>query len=100
MPAAIRCDQHVGLFRPPTAGLVGEGRVVVLKDWFDHRPGGLDGDFAGEKRAITGHGVVQEPFVGRFRSSLFFEQVKFSLVAHELLPCAFDASGEGNGGTG
>ena len=88
MPATVRCDQDISLFRPPSAALVGKRSEVGLKDWLDHRPGGLDRVFTGEERAVAGHGVAQEPLVGRFLSRLFFDQVEFSLVADELLPCA------------
>ena len=74
--------------------------MVGLKDWLDHRPGGLNRVLTGEERAVAGHGVAQEPLVGRFRSRLFFKQIEFALVADELLPGALDASGEGDGGTG
>ena len=74
--------------------------MVGLEDRLDHRPGGLNRVLTGEERSVAGHGVAQEPLVGRFLSRLFFDQVEFSLVADELLPCALDASGEGDGGTG
>ena len=74
--------------------------MMVLKDWIDHRPGGLNRVLTGEKRAVAGHGVAQEPLVGRFLARLFIEQVKLALVADELLAGALDASGQGNGGAG
>jgi len=74
--------------------------VVGLKDWIDHRPGGLDRVFTGEERSIAGHGVAQKPLVGRFLYRRLFEQVEFSLVPDELLPCELDASGEGDGRAG
>ena len=43
------------------------------KDWLDHRPGGLNRVLTGEQRAVTGHGVAQEPLVGWFFSWLFFD---------------------------
>ena len=73
---------------------------MVRKDRLDHRPGGLNRVLTSEERAVASHGVAQQPLVGRFLSRLFFEQIKLSLVANELLPCALDASGEGDGGTG
>ena len=86
MPAAIGCDYGIGLFRSPGAALVGAGPVVGPEDWLDHRPGGLNCVLTGEQRAVADHGVAQEPLVGRFFSRLFFEHVKFFLVADELLP--------------
>ena len=62
--------------------------MVVVEDGLDHGPGGLDGVLAGEERAVTGHGVAQEPLVGRFLAGLFFDEVEFSLVADELFPRA------------
>ena len=73
--------------------------MMVLKDWIDHRPCCLNCVLTGEERSIAGHGVAQEPLVGRFLSRLFFDQVEFSLLANELLPGALDASGEGDGGS-
>jgi hypothetical protein len=73
---------------------------VRLKNWIDHRPGGLDRVLTHEERAIAAHGVTQEPLVGRFLSRLFFRQVELALVADELLARALDARGEGDGGVG
>jgi hypothetical protein len=39
VPTAVRSDNRVSLFRPPTSAPVGAGLVVSLKDWVDHRPG-------------------------------------------------------------
>ena len=100
VPAAIRSDDRVSLFRPPSAALVGASPVVGLKDWIDHRPGGLYRVFTGEERSIAGHGVAQKPLVGRFLCRPFFEQVELSLVPDELLPCDLDASGQGDGRAG
>ena len=72
--------------------------MVVLQDRVDHRPGGLNRVLTGEERAVAGHGVAQKPLVGRFLSRLFINQVELALVADELLACALDASGEGDGG--
>ena len=71
----------------PNCQFVGAGTLVVRKDRLDHRPGGLNRVFTGEERAVASHGVGQEPLVGRFLARLFFEQVEFSLVADEVLPC-------------
>ena len=97
VPTAVRSDDRVSLFRPPTAALVGASPVVRFKDRLDHRPGGLDRVLAGEERSIAGHGVAQKPLVGRFLSRLFFEQVELSLVPDKLLPGELDARGEGDG---
>ena len=74
-------------FGPQLSAPVGSNPVVRLKDWIDHRPGGLDRVLTGEERSIAGHGVAQKPLVGRFLSRLFFEQVELSLLPDELLPC-------------
>ena len=71
--------------------------VVRLEDWTDHRPRGLDRVLTGEERSIAVHGVAQKPLVGHFLSRLFFEQVELPLLTDELLPCDFNASGEGEG---
>jgi hypothetical protein len=34
--------------------------VVRVKDWINHRPGGLNCVLTGEERAIAGHGVSQQ----------------------------------------
>jgi hypothetical protein len=71
---------------------------VVLKDWVDHRPGGLNRVLTGEKRAVAGHGVTQKPLVRPFLSRPLITQVELTLVADELLSRALDASSEGYGG--
>ena len=73
--------------------------MMGLKNRIDHRPGGLNRVFTGEKRSIAGHGITQKPLVGCFLSRLFFDQVEFSLVPDEFLAGALDASGDSNGGT-
>ena len=76
----------MSLFRPRATAFGGRTppQRWLSKDWLDHRPGRLNGDFTVEQSAVAGHGVIIEkpPFVGRFLSRLFFEQVAFSLVAH------------------
>ncbi len=74
--------------------------MVRLEDWIDHRPRGLDRVLTGEERSIAVHRVAQKPLVGHFLSRLFFEQVELSLLTDELLPCDFNASGEGDGRVG
>ena len=74
--------------------------MVVLEDGIDHRPSGLNCILTGEERSVAGHGVAQESFIGRLFSRFLFDQVELALVADELLPCALDASGEGDGGAG
>jgi len=73
---------------------------VCIKDRVDHRPGGLNRILTGEKRAIAGYGVTQEPRIGCFLSRLFFQQVEFALVTDELLAGALDTRGKGDGGIG
>ena len=72
--------------------------IVVLKDRGDHRPGGLNRVLTGEKRAVAGHGVAQEPLVRRFLSRPFIDQLELALVTDELLSRALDARSEGDGG--
>jgi hypothetical protein len=69
-----------------------------LKNGIDDRPGGLNRILAAEERSVAGHGIAQKPLVGRLFSRLFVDQVEFPLIADELLACALNASGEGNGG--
>jgi hypothetical protein len=39
--------------------IVGKGEPGTgLKNWIDHRPGGLDSILAGEERSIARHGVA------------------------------------------
>ena len=52
---------------------VGVNTTMRFQHWIDHRPSGLHRILAGEERAIAGHGVTQEPFVGRFLSGLLFK---------------------------
>src|SRR5487761_2508930 len=76
------------------AALVGLNPVMLRQDRIDHRLGSLDRIFPGEQRAIAGHGVAEQAFVGRFLFRLLVNQVEFALVADELLPRAFDAGGK------
>jgi len=100
VPASVRCDERVSLFRTPAARLVAKRAGVGIKDWIDHRPGGLNRVLAGEECAIAGHGVTQQPLAGCFLPRLFFQQVELALVADELLAGALDARGQGDGGVG
>src|SRR5512135_458500 len=100
VPVAVCCDERISLFRSPATAFVGAGPAGGLKDRVDHRPGGLNRVLSGEERSIASHGISQKPLVGRFLSRLLFNQIEFLLVSDELLPCAFDASGEGDGGAG
>jgi hypothetical protein len=59
--------------------------VVLLEDWIDHRPSGLDCVLTSKERSIADHGVAQEPLVGRFLPRPLFEKVELALLAHELL---------------
>ena len=83
-------NASIGLFRSPTAALVGTNAVVFLKNGIDHRPGGFDRILAGEERTVAGHRVTEEPLVGGFLSRLFFSQIEFSLIADEFLSRALD----------
>lgn len=72
--------------------------MVIFEDWIDYCPGGFERVFTREERSVTGHGVAQKPFVGRFFSRLFFGQVKLSLLADELFSWKLYASSERNCG--
>ena len=59
VPKAVRSNDRVSLFWSPAVASVKASLVVFLKDWIDHRPGGLDRVFTGEERSIADHGVAQ-----------------------------------------
>src|SRR5450759_334800 len=84
VPTAVRSDNRISLFRPPTSAPVGASLVVPLKDWVDHRPGGLHRVLTSEECSIAAQGVAQEPLVGRFLSRPFLEKVELSLLPDEL----------------
>ena len=65
------------------------------KNWLDHRPGGFNRILTGKQRAVTGHGICQEPRIGCFLFRMFIKQIKFLLIADELLAYAFNASSKG-----
>ncbi len=50
MPMAVWSDERVSLFWPPTVALVRANPVMVLKDWVDYRPCGLNRVLTGESR--------------------------------------------------
>jgi hypothetical protein len=68
--------------------------VVGLKDWIDHRPGGLNCVLTGEECTIADQGIAQKPLVGRFLSRPFFKQVELSLLPDELIPRELDAASD------
>ena len=74
--------------------------MVGIKNWLNHRPSGLNCFLTSEECAVAGHGIAQQPLIGRFFTRLLFDQIEFSLVAEELLSCTLDASGQRDGGTG
>src|SRR5512143_3842817 len=100
VPVAVCCDERISLFRSPAAAFVGAGPAGGLKDRLDHRPGGLNRVLSGEERSVARQGISQKPLVGRLLSRLLCNQVELLLGSEELLPCAFDASGQGDGGAG
>src|ERR1039458_2126564 len=100
VPTAVRSDNRVSLFRPPTSTPVGASLVVPLKDRVNYRPGGLHRILTSEQCSVACKGVAQEPLVGRFLSRPFLEQVELSLLPDELLPGEFDASCDGDGRVG
>jgi hypothetical protein len=76
---------------------------MLREDGIDHRPGGLDGLdglLPGEQRAVTGHGVAEQPLVRGLPVELRVEQQQLALIADELLAGALDARGEGDRGVG
>ena len=73
---------------------------MVRQNRIDHRPGRLDRVLAGEQRAVAGHGVAEQPFVGRPLVRLHVEQIQLALVADELLAGPLHPSGQRDGGTG
>jgi hypothetical protein len=85
MPAAIRGNDRISLFRTPSVSLVRANPVVNFEDRIDHRPSCFNRVLAREECAVAGHGVAQKPFVGRFLSGPFFQQVKLSLLSDEIL---------------
>src|SRR5579863_1938497 len=70
VPAAIRSDERVSLFRAPCAAPVTANPVMVLEDSIHHFPCGFNGVFAGEERPVALHGISQKPFVRRFLARL------------------------------
>ena len=91
MPTSARRNHRVRLFRPPTPALVGQRPVMLLQDRIDHGPGCFHGVFAGEERAVAGHGVAEQSLVRGFLPKQFFAQVKLALVADEIFSGALDA---------
>src|SRR5664279_6650588 len=67
VPTAVRSDNRVSLFRPPTSAPVGASLVVPLKDRVNYRPGGFHRVLASEECSIAAQGVAQEPPVGLSR---------------------------------
>ena len=96
---AVWLDERIGLFWPPTASLIEANAMVLLKNRIDHGPGRFDRVFAGEERAVAGHGIAEEALVRGFFSRLFFDHVKLFLVAHELLAGGLHTRGQRYGGT-
>ena len=68
MPAAVRSDDCISLFRTPSVSLVRTNPVVGFEDGIDHRPGGFHCVFPREQRTVASHGVAQKPLVGSFPS--------------------------------
>jgi hypothetical protein len=72
MPAAVRGDDRIRLFRTPAAALVRTNPVMGFEDWIDHRPSSFHRIFPCEERAVAGHGIAQKSLVGRFLSRPLF----------------------------
>jgi hypothetical protein len=58
MPAAIRSDDRISLFRTPGVSLVRANPVVIFEDRIDHGPSGFHRVLAREERTVAGHGVA------------------------------------------
>jgi hypothetical protein len=65
VPATVWGNELVGLHRSPGAGLVGVRSVVGHEDGIYDLPGSLDRVLPGEEPAVTGHGIAEQPLVGR-----------------------------------
>src|SRR5260221_12905040 len=100
VPATVRRDERVGLFRSPRAALVWNRPRMVFEDGIDGRPRGFDRVPAREERAVAAQGVAQQTLVGRLGSDQLFDQIQLSLVANELFARALDASGQSDRGVG
>jgi len=59
VPTAVRSDNRVSLFRPPTSAPVRAALAAPLQDWVDHRPGGFHRILTSEECSIAGQGVAQ-----------------------------------------
>src|SRR5436309_2654653 len=68
VPAAVRRDERVSFFGPPGAGLVWTNPRMSLEDAIDRGPRGLHCVLAREQCPIAGHGIAEQPLVGRFFS--------------------------------
>ena len=91
VPLTIRSKEPIGVFWSPTAARIGPNPSVFLEDRIDYHPRRFDRVFTGEQRAVADHRVAQEPLVGGFLSRLFFNQVKFALIADIFLACTLHA---------
>jgi hypothetical protein len=59
--------------------------LVRLKYRVNYRPSRLNCIFASEERAVPGHGVAQEAFIGGLLAGQFLNQIKLVLLAHKVL---------------
>ncbi len=64
MPKAVSGNKRVGLFWSPSATPVGDASMVVLQNWIDDRPSGLDRVFASKQGAVPLHCITQKPLIG------------------------------------
>jgi len=64
---------------------------VGREDGIHDLPGSLDRVLPGEERAVTGHGIAEQPLVGRLLVWLGVEQQQLALFPDELLARALDA---------
>jgi hypothetical protein len=68
--------------------------VVAYQNGLDDSPGGLDGVLSGKQRAVAGHGVCEQPLVGRLFVGFGVKQEQLALVTDELLARTLDPGGE------
>src|SRR6266481_4667596 len=100
VPAAVRHDERVGLFRSPRTLLVRDRPGMGREDGIDGPPGCFDRVPSREERAVTAHGVAQQALVGRLGADQLLDHIQLALVADELFAGTLDAGGQGDRGVG
>ncbi len=59
MPATVRGDKRVSLFRAPGAAFVAANPMMVLEDSIDDFPRRFNRVLAGKQRSVALHGIAQ-----------------------------------------